>query len=76
MILFRRNIIKTDTAVRQAGMTALISSLGYVDAERFIMLINKEPFNYTEWRRNHLDQNMSVRELSAAAEAYSAMLRD
>lgn len=68
--------MKADAVVKQEGLRVLINTLGYVDAERFIMLINKEPFNYTEWRRNHLDQNMSVRELSAAAEAYSAKLRD
>ncbi|MBR5705485.1 MAG: hypothetical protein IKX21_05910 [Deltaproteobacteria bacterium] len=68
--------MKADAVVKQEGLRVLINTLGYVDAERFIVLINKEPFNYTEWRRNHLDQNMSVRELSAAAEAYSAKLRD
>ena len=68
--------MKDDAVVKQEGLRVLINTLGYVDAERFIVLINKEPFNYTEWRRNHLDQNMSVRELSAAAEAYSAKLRD
>ena len=68
--------MKADAVVKQEGLRVLINTLGYVDAERFIMLINKEPFNYTEWRKNHLDQNMSVRELSAAAEAYSAKLRD
>ncbi len=68
--------MKADAVVKQEGLRALIDTLGCVDAERFIMLINKEPFNYTEWRRNHLEQSMSVRELSAEAEAYSAKLRD
>lgn len=39
--------MRTDTIVKQEGMDALISHLGYVDAERFIMLMNKEPFDYT-----------------------------
>ena len=68
--------MKADAVVKQEGLRVLIDTLGYVDAERFIMLMNKEPFNYTEWRRNHLEQNMSVRELSAEAEAYSAKLHD
>ena len=41
--------------------------LGYVDAERFIMLVSREPFDYTEWRQEHLQDNMSIRELSNIA---------
>lgn len=63
--------MKTDTIVKQEGMNALISKLGYVDAERFIVLINKEPFDYTKWRESHLDEGLSVRELSKKAMSYS-----
>lgn len=38
-----------------------------MDAERFIMLMNKEPFDYTKWRETNLDSNLSVRELSKLA---------
>jgi hypothetical protein len=58
---------RTDTLVRNEGMEALVSKLGYVDAERFIMLISREPFDYTEWRQNNLQENMSIRELSSQA---------
>ena len=68
-------MMRTDAVVRQEGFRALIDRLGHVDAERFIVLVNREPFDYTEWRREHLDQSMSIRELSAAAEAYAAELR-
>ena len=69
-------MMRTDAVVRQEGFRALIDRLGHVDAERFIVLVNREPFDYTEWRRDHLDdQGMSIRELSAAAEAYAAELR-
>ncbi len=63
--------MKTDTIVRREGMDALISKLGYVDAERFIVLITKEPFDYTTWRTENLEQGLSVRELSKKAMAYS-----
>ena len=43
---------RTDTIVRHEGMNILIKHLGPVDAERFIALMNREPFDYTEWRRN------------------------
>ena len=63
--------MRTDTIVKQKGMDALISHLGYVDAERFIMLMNKEPFDYTKWRESHLDEGLSVRQLSKKAQEYS-----
>ena len=47
--------MKTDTIVKQEGMNALISKLGYVDAERFIVLLSREPFDYTKWCKQHLD---------------------
>ena len=58
---------KTDTLIRNEGMEALVSKLGYVDAERFIMLINREPFDYTAWRQNNLKNDISIRELSHKA---------
>lgn len=44
--------MKTDTDIRSDGMRALIQNLGSVEAERFITLINREHFDYTEWRKN------------------------
>ncbi|MDR3095132.1 MAG: hypothetical protein LBU62_10915 [Bacteroidales bacterium] len=55
-----------DQSLRNAGMKALISALGNVEAERFISLIIREPFDYTEWQRN-LFAGMSVKELSNLA---------
>ena len=63
--------MKTDTIIKQEGMNALISKLGYVDAERFIVLISKEPFDYTKWREEYLDEGLSIRQLSQKATAYS-----
>ncbi len=63
--------MKTDAVIRQEGMEALISRLGYVDAERFIVLLNKEPFDYTKWRRKYLDEGLSVRQLSQKAQEYA-----
>ena len=61
--------MRTDTLVRNEGMEALAQNLGLVDAERFIMLIQKEPFDYTKWQE-HLFENMSVEELSKKAAEY------
>lgn len=60
--------MKNDTLIRIEGMEALTEKLGMVEAERFIMLIRREPFDYTRWREN-LFEGMSVEEISAAAAA-------
>lgn len=63
--------MRTDTVVKQEGVNALISQLGYVDAERFIVLITKEPFDYTKWREQYLDEGLSICQLSKKAMTYS-----
>jgi hypothetical protein len=55
-----------EMALRNKGMKVLINSLGKVEAERFISLIIREPFDYTEWQRD-LFNDMSVKELSNLA---------
>jgi hypothetical protein len=56
----------TEMALRNEGMKILIDNLGCVEAERFISLIIREPFDYTEWQRC-LFNDMSVKELSNLA---------
>ena len=55
-----------DMTLRDEGMRVLINNLGQVKAERFISLIIRDPFDYTEWQRN-LFNNTSVKELSSLA---------
>ena len=40
-----------NTTLKVQGMKILAESLGLVDAERFIALMRREPFDYTEWQR-------------------------
>ena len=44
--------MKTDTQIRSEGMTALIDRLGPVEATRFMTLVQREGFGYTNWRQN------------------------
>jgi hypothetical protein len=46
--------MKTDAEIRLQGMQALIGSLGLVEAERFLMVVSRDRFDYTEWRRHGL----------------------
>ena len=58
----------TDTEIKQKGLGALLDALGEVNAERFITLLNRDPFDYTVWQRN-IFENMGVNQLSAEAMA-------
>jgi hypothetical protein len=42
----------TDTEIKIKGFEVLVNTFGKVDAERFISLIMREPFDYTKWQRN------------------------
>ena len=55
----------TDTALKVAGMNILVKDLGVVQAEKFVSLILKEPFDYTKWRDN-LFEDMTVEDLDNA----------
>jgi len=59
----------TETILQKSAMKCLIENFGIVEAERFISLIIKEPFDYTSWQEN-LYEDMTVEELSKAAMDY------
>jgi hypothetical protein len=44
--------MKTDTQIRNEGMTALIERLGPLEATRFMTLVQREGFDYTKWRQD------------------------
>ena len=56
----------SEMALRDEGMKVLINNLGRVEAERFVSIIIREPFDYTEWQRE-LFNDMSAKELSNLA---------
>jgi hypothetical protein len=58
--------MSTDAELRISGLRALVDALGPVDAERFITLMLREPFDYTAWRQQ-LWPGRTVEELSEAA---------
>ena len=56
-----------ETVLMKTGMKVLIEELGNVNAEKFISVLLREPFDYTEWRKDNLFVGMSVEEISKAA---------
>jgi hypothetical protein len=59
----------TDTEIKTLGFRVLVKTLGDVDAEKFICLISKEPFDYTQWQK-HLWDDESVEQVSEKAMQY------
>jgi len=56
--------------IRTEGMKALRNQLGVVEAEKFITLIRRDNFDYTEWQRD-LWPDKSVEEVFVAAKEFS-----
>ena len=61
----------TDTEIKRKGFKALIEKLGDVDAEKFIRLLSKEPFDYTLWQST-LWEEQSVKQVSEKAMQYKS----
>ena len=60
----------TDIEIMDRGINCLLEKLGVIETERFLSVINREKFDYTEWQRQRFD-NMSSDEFNEAAVAYS-----
>lgn len=62
--------MRTDKVIKQEGFRALRERLDPVEVEKFLVLINREKFDYTKWRKN-LFENMSIEELAEKADNFS-----
>jgi hypothetical protein len=56
--------------IRYEGMRVLREHLGLLEAERFIALLHREPFDYTEWQKK-LWSDQTLDEIFAAAKKYA-----
>ena len=62
----------TDSELKSKCFTILAEQVGSVEMERFVMLLNRDAFDYTEWRKDNLYPNESVDSLYDKIKAYSA----
>jgi ligand-binding SRPBCC domain-containing protein len=62
-------------ALLDRGMRCLSNELGILDTERFVAFLLREPFDYTEWRREHLFVDMSLDEIIDEADKYCKNLK-
>jgi hypothetical protein len=58
----------TDTEIKTKGFQVLAQHIGDIEAERFVALIQREPFDYTKWRQD-MDEELSIEEISRKAMA-------
>jgi len=58
----------TDTEIRVKGVQILAQYLGDIEMERFIALIQREPFDYTHWRQTIADDE-NIEDISSKAMA-------
>lgn len=61
----------TDAELKHACFGALTALVGHVGMERFIVLLNREPRDYTKWRETHFcDDGETLDQLAAKIKAY------
>jgi len=65
--------MRTDAEIRMQGMQALIGSLGLIEAERFLMALSQDQFDYTQWRQTGLP-TLDVEQLAQAANQLARQL--
>jgi len=56
----------TNTELKVKGLQILNKSIGLVEDERFVALIQQEPFDYTKWR-DDLFEDLTIEEISKKA---------
>jgi hypothetical protein len=56
----------TDEEIKVQGVRALMEALGVVQAERFVSLLTRAPFDYTKWQAS-LWPDRGIEDLSRAA---------
>ena len=59
----------SDTVLKDRGMRVLAEHLGIVDAERFITLVRRDTFDYTQWQRE-LFKDVPLRTFLQDAKAF------
>lgn len=62
----------TDSELKSKCFSILAEHVGNVEMERFIMLVNRDTFDYTEWRKDNLFQGETVDSLCDKIERFQS----
>ena len=65
----------TDSELKRKCFSILAEQVGSVEMERFVMLLSRDTFDYTEWRKENLCPNETVNSLYDKIKSYSASRR-
>jgi hypothetical protein len=68
--MFWRKKMKTDAVIKKEGFQALKEKLSPVEFGQFIVLINREKFDYTKWRKDIFEE-LPLDKLANQANQYS-----
>jgi len=61
----------SDNELRATCFSALVKQVGYLGTERFIVLMNRNPEDYTAWHERQPDSEESIEDLGARIMAFS-----
>ena len=61
--------MRTDTEIRSLGFQVLFKYMDIIEAEKFISIINREKFDYTEWRQT-LFEDMTIEDIIKDAKKF------
>ncbi len=63
----------TETEIKRRGFEALFDALGDLGVEKFISLLLREPFDYTNWRQD-LWCEKTIEQISKEAMEYQSKI--
>jgi len=62
--------MRNQNIIMNEAISCLLEKLGPLETEVFISNLLREPFDYTQWQRDHLFQGTSLHELNSKAAEY------
>ena len=65
----------SDNQLRTECFNVLVDHFGYLDTERFVVMMSRSPEDYTSWHQRHFTNGESVRELGEKIKAFAAAKR-
>jgi len=66
----------TDNELRSLCFNVLAERVGYLETERFIVLMNRAPEDYTAWREAQPDSTETIEELGMKIMSYDHSRRE
>ena len=61
----------TDKEIWSKGMDCLFDNLGFINAQKFIVMVNSRKTDYTEWKDENLFKDISEEEFIKNAVEYA-----